>query len=35
VYLTDNANAVYAAVLSPLGEVSVSRYDATTNTWKK
>jgi type II secretory pathway pseudopilin PulG len=35
VYLTDNANAVYAAVLSPLGEVSTSRYDAATGTWKK
>ena len=30
-----NANAVYAAVLSPLGEVSTSRYDAATATWKK
>jgi type II secretory pathway pseudopilin PulG len=35
VYLTDNENAVYAAVLSPLGEISLSRYDPKTSSWKR
>jgi type II secretory pathway pseudopilin PulG len=34
VYVTDNEKSVYAAVLSPLGEVSLSRYDAGTKSWK-
>jgi hypothetical protein len=33
VYLTDNWTAVYAAVVSPMGEVSVQRYDAVTSNW--
>jgi type II secretory pathway pseudopilin PulG len=35
VYMTDNEKSVYAAVLSPLGEVSLGRYDASTRSWKK
>jgi type II secretory pathway pseudopilin PulG len=34
VYLTDNESAVYAAVLSPLGEVSMARYDAKSSSWR-
>jgi Tfp pilus assembly protein FimT len=34
IYLTDNGNDVYAAVLSPLGEVTISRYDAGSGRWK-
>jgi type II secretory pathway pseudopilin PulG len=34
VYLTDNENAVYAAVVGPLGEISTGRYDAATASWK-
>jgi uncharacterized membrane protein YgcG len=34
VYVTDNESAVYAAVVSQMGEVSVSRYDPGTATWK-
>jgi type II secretory pathway pseudopilin PulG len=35
VYMTDNEKAVYAAVVSPLGEVSLVRYDANAQSWKK
>jgi len=35
IYLTDNQNAVYAARVSALGEVSLSRYDIQTGTWKR
>jgi hypothetical protein len=34
VYLTDNESAVYAAVLSPMGEVGVRRYEPATASWK-
>jgi hypothetical protein len=34
VYLTDNQNGLYAAVVSPLGEVSTARLDSSTGTWK-
>jgi len=34
VYLTDNETAVYAAVVSPLGEVSLARYDAKSSSWR-
>jgi type II secretory pathway pseudopilin PulG len=34
VYLTDNRNAVHAAIVSPLGEVSLARYDPASGSWK-
>jgi hypothetical protein len=34
IYLTDNERVVYAASLSPMGEVQVERYDPTTISWK-
>jgi Tfp pilus assembly protein FimT len=34
VYLTDNVRVVYAAVVSPLGEIGVVQYDALDNAWK-
>jgi type II secretory pathway pseudopilin PulG len=34
IYLTDNEGALYASVISPLGEVSTSRYDAGGGSWK-
>ena len=34
VYITDNENAVYAAVVSPMGEVEVQRYEPVTATWR-
>jgi type II secretory pathway pseudopilin PulG len=35
IYLTDNQNAVYAASVSPMGEVSLSRYDTESGSWKR
>jgi Tfp pilus assembly protein FimT len=34
VYLTDNARVVCAAIVSPLGEISVAQYDAANSVWK-
>jgi len=34
IYLTDNERVVYAAALSPMGEVQVERYDPLTTSWK-
>jgi type II secretory pathway pseudopilin PulG len=34
VYLTDNHRVVYAATVSPLGEVSLLRYEPKTDTWR-
>jgi hypothetical protein len=34
VYMTDGEGALYASVLSPLGEVSIAHYDSGSGTWK-
>jgi hypothetical protein len=34
VYLTDNDNAVYAAVVSSMGELRVVHYEPATSSWK-
>jgi type II secretory pathway pseudopilin PulG len=34
IYMSDDAGSVYAAVMSPLGEVSISRYDSGSGNWK-
>jgi hypothetical protein len=34
VYVSDGAYAVYASIISPMGEVSARRYDVASGTWK-
>jgi len=34
IYLTDGAEALYAAVVNPLGGVQLRKYEATTRTWR-